>query len=123
MVVRSIGTSGSADLSRSSSVLVLSLKTDEEKVFIDTSHGYELVDLNTLTFVEKEKGLYSLTCTNAYYGDDISFTCLWVLQLVRFLCTITIQALLKRIDLRSRERIGSITFRLTGSSCGALSVR
>ena len=32
---------GSADLSRSSSVLVLSLKTDVDEVFIDTSFGYE----------------------------------------------------------------------------------
>ena len=47
-IERSIGTSGGADLSRSSSVLFLSLKTDVEKVFIDTLHGYELVDLNTL---------------------------------------------------------------------------
>ena len=39
--VRKIGTSGSADLSSSSSVLVLSLKADVEKVFIDTSFGYE----------------------------------------------------------------------------------
>lgn len=45
--MRSTGASGSADLSRSSSVLVLSLKTDVEQVFIDTSLGYELVDLNT----------------------------------------------------------------------------
>ena len=32
---------GSADLSRSSSVLVQSLKTDVDEVFIDTSFGYE----------------------------------------------------------------------------------
>jgi hypothetical protein len=39
--VRSSGALGSADLSSSSSVLVLSLKTDVDKVFIDTSLGYE----------------------------------------------------------------------------------
>jgi hypothetical protein len=39
--VRWTGAPGSADLSRSSSVLVLSLKTDVDKVFIDTSFGYE----------------------------------------------------------------------------------
>ena len=32
---------GGADLGRSSNVLVLSLKTDVDKVFIDTSLGYE----------------------------------------------------------------------------------
>ena len=37
----SSGALGSADLSSSSSVLVLSLKTDVDKVFIDTSFGYE----------------------------------------------------------------------------------
>ncbi len=41
LAVRSTGASGSADLSSSSSVLVLSLKADVEKVFIDTSFGYE----------------------------------------------------------------------------------
>ncbi len=41
-VVKRAGASGSADLSRSSSVLVLlSLKTDVDEVFIDTSCGYE----------------------------------------------------------------------------------
>jgi len=53
--VRSTGASGSADLSRSSSVLVLSLKTDVEQVFIDTSLGYELVDLNTLTLWKRNR--------------------------------------------------------------------
>jgi len=62
----SSGALGSADLSSSSSVLVLSLKTDVDKVFIDTSFGYEWVDLNTLIFVEKEKGLYSLTYVITY---------------------------------------------------------
>lgn len=123
LIERLIGTSGGADLGRSSSVLVLSLKTDVEKVFIDTLHGYELVDLNTLISVEKEKSLYSLTCVYTLDGDDLSFTCLPVFQLVRFLCTITIRALLKRFALRSRDRIGSITLGLTGSSCRALSVR
>lgn len=41
LTVRSTGAPGSADLSRSSSVLVLSLKTDVDEVFIDTSFGYE----------------------------------------------------------------------------------
>ena len=41
LAVRLTGASGSADLSSSSSVLVLSLKTDVDKVFIDTSLGYE----------------------------------------------------------------------------------
>ncbi len=40
-VVKQAGASGSADLGRSSSVLVLSLKTDVDEVFIDTSFGYE----------------------------------------------------------------------------------
>ena len=40
-VVKRAGASGSADLSRSSSVLVLSLKPDVDEVFIDTSFGYE----------------------------------------------------------------------------------
>ena len=40
-VVKHAGASGSADLGRSSSVLVLSLKTDVDEVFIDTSFGYE----------------------------------------------------------------------------------
>lgn len=53
--MRSTGASGSADLSRSSSVLVLSLKTDVEQVFIDTSLGYELVDLNTLTLWKRNR--------------------------------------------------------------------
>ena len=39
--MKSVRASGSADLSRSSSVLVLSLKTDVDEVFIDTSFGYE----------------------------------------------------------------------------------
>lgn len=55
LIERSIGTSGGADLSRSSSVLVLSLKTDVEKVFIDTLHGYELVDLNTLIMWKRRR--------------------------------------------------------------------
>ena len=32
---------GSADLGRSSNVLVIFLKTDVDEVFIDTSFGYE----------------------------------------------------------------------------------
>ena len=59
-VVKQAGASGSADLGRSSSVLVLSLKTDVDEVFIDTLLGYELVDLNAL-FADKEQGFYSLT--------------------------------------------------------------
>jgi hypothetical protein len=54
-IERSVGTSGGADLSRSSSVLVLSLKTDVEQVFIDTLHDYELVDLNTLMMWKRRK--------------------------------------------------------------------
>lgn len=45
--MKSTGTSSSADLSESSKILVISLKTDVDKAFIDTSLGYELVDLNT----------------------------------------------------------------------------
>ena len=40
-IVKCAGASGSADLGRSSSVLVLCLKTDVDEVFIDTSFGYE----------------------------------------------------------------------------------
>ena len=59
-IVKCAGASGSADLGRSSSVLVLSLKTDVDEVFIDTLLGYELVDLNAL-YAEKEQGYFSLT--------------------------------------------------------------
>ena len=58
--MKSTGASGSADLGRSSSVLVLSLKTDVDEVFIDTLLGYELVDLNAI-FADKEQGFHSLT--------------------------------------------------------------
>lgn len=40
-VVKHAGAFGSADLGRSSSVLVSPLKTDVDEVFIDTSFGYE----------------------------------------------------------------------------------
>ena len=40
-IVKSAEAPGSADLSRSSSVLVQYLKTDVDEVFIDTSFGYE----------------------------------------------------------------------------------
>ena len=41
LTVKLVRATGSADLGRSSSVLVLSLKTDVDEVFIDTSFGYE----------------------------------------------------------------------------------
>lgn len=70
--MRSTGASGSADLSRSSSVLVLSLKTDVEQVFIDTSLGYELVDLNT-SMLWKRKRVNIPLLANLLGGDTSIF--------------------------------------------------
>lgn len=53
--MRCTGATGSADLSRSSSVFVLSLKTDVDEVSIDTSFGYGSVDLNTLILWTRDR--------------------------------------------------------------------
>jgi hypothetical protein len=76
--VRWTGAPGSADLSRSSSVLVLFLKTDVDKVFIDTSFGYELVDLNTIILWKRKKVYIPLLVNVLEMVTSSSFTCLWV---------------------------------------------
>ena len=87
-IVKCAGASGSADLGRSSSVLVLSLKTDVDEVFIDTLLGYELVDLNAL-FADKEQGYYSLASLFTLVATFLSFIFLRVAWRVRYLCILT----------------------------------
>jgi hypothetical protein len=85
LIVRLTGTSGSADLSRSSSVLVVFLKTDVEKVFIDTSLDYELADLNTCNLWKRQRVKIPLLDIPLAIGDNVPFTWPRILQCVRFL--------------------------------------
>ena len=88
LTVKLVRATGSADLGRSSSVLVLSLKTDVDEVFIDTLYGYELVDLNAL-FADKEQGYYSLASLFTSVVTFLSFIFLRVAWRVRYLCILT----------------------------------
>ena len=123
MVVKSIWAAGSADLGRSSSVLVLSLKTDVDEVFIDTLLGYELVDLNAL-FADKEQGYHSLASLLTLVVTFYPFIFLRVAWKVRYLCIITDGWLLNRLDLRISSTSGiTACFRLSSVFCRSLNVR
>jgi len=108
-IVKCAGASGSADLGRSSSVLVLSLKTDVDEVFIDTSFGYEWVDLNALICGKGIEFRFSNWLCLLEMVTSLSFTFLWDARGVRYLCTLTGCRLSNRLALRNSSNPGNKT--------------